>query len=129
MEQQAHLIGEKYINPLSRKRKLEDGFEVSRKILDLAYWCIHPDTHQYIIEHFNNGQNTNQVMLEQHHLAMIIDEVPRIKFPTKKVVSFGRQEAMRQLKKDAEIFAIAMKWLRESNEQGIEKTVFYITSN
>ena len=115
MKQRMYLVGEKYIKPLSRKRVIEDGFEVSRRILDLAFWQVDADLHDYIIETFGNDEISGQIKLEEHHLLMIINT--------------AKENTNRKAIKDVENFSMAFEWLNQNNEWGIEKTVFYIIAN
>jgi hypothetical protein len=125
-----YLEGEKYYwtdweNP--ENNLMEDGFKVSRKILELGYWRKHPNLHGYIVKKYAHGVDECQdIYLTEENLLDIIEAVKNDKLPFTDGFFFGEsqgpddQNSVKQLTK-------AIEWLR-IKEDKISKAVIYRAS-
>ncbi|MCS6302757.1 MAG: hypothetical protein H8K07_03700 [Nitrospira sp.] len=91
---------------------MEDGFELSEKILQLGYWRKHPNLHGYIVQTFAKGvDNCEPIDLSVDDLQKIIDAVARNALPYTEGLFVGVSDGTER-DADIRIFTAALDWLR-----------------
>ena len=116
-----YLEGEKFVyeNP-----QIEDGFEVTKRTLQLGYWHKHPDLHGFIINEFADGKdNCQKIELGEEKLKKIIEAVQNDNLPYTTGCFFGESTSDDKAP-SLDILTNSLEWLKKE-EPGIRKTVVY----
>ncbi len=100
----------------SRERKLEDGFPVKEKILELGYWRKHPNLHGFIVREFAGGKDECQeIPLSLDALKKILRATLEDQLPHTEGFFFGT--SMPEDKEATiEIVTKAIDWLASERE-------------
>lgn len=116
-----YLCGEKY----AKKGQTEDGFPISKVVLEIAYWRKHPNLHGFIVQTFAEGKDDCQkIYLGQDDLVTIIDAIKEDRLPDTTGFFFGVSEKNEEAKNyDLEVFSKALRWAKETYS-----TVYYVAS-
>lgn len=124
------LTGEKFLwgdwkHP--ENNPVEDGFKITKRILELGYWRKHPDLHGFIVETFAEGKDDCQdIWLSEENLQTILEAVKQDKLPHTEGFFFG-QSTEEDKQPTIEILENAIKWAR-GKEKNISRSVYYRAS-
>lgn len=127
-----YLKGEKFYwtqwdKPEGERRPMEDGFEVTDKILQLGYWRKHPNLHGYIVQNFAGGVDECQdIHLSNDDVRQIIQAVRERKLPHTEGFFFGTSEDDPP-EDDIAIFERALEWA-ETKEENTSHSIIYRAS-
>jgi hypothetical protein len=125
-----HLEGHKYIfwnydDP--KKNRLEDGFRLRGKILELGYWRKHPNLHGYIVTNFAGGvDECQEIELTVENLEQTLKAVVNDVLPETSGFFFGKSEP-EDKEPSIEIIEKAIEWLK-TTEDGVSRSVIYRAS-
>jgi hypothetical protein len=124
-----YLQGRKFYWGFQGERETEDGYEVSRKTLDLGYWRKHPNLHGYVVETFGGGVDECQdIELDADDLRDIVRAVKEKDLPHTEGFFFGASDGSDdEIAYDLETLTKAIEWL-ERQEPNVSKTVVYRAS-
>ena len=105
----------------------EDGFKVSYHVLQLGYWCKHPNLHGFIVENFAGGKDDcSPVELVEADIEEIIGAVERDALPHTTGFFFGKSDGTEK-EEDLKILRAALDWVRRK-ERCVSKYISYQAS-
>lgn len=123
-----YLEGHKYVRaPYNEPEKQlkEDGFPVSKTILELGYWRKHPNLHGYIVNTFASGvDNCEAIFLNRDDLLQIITAIETNQLPQTTGFFFGESDPSRDLP-TIEILRKAINWLDSKPDNPLEVRMVY----
>lgn len=128
-----YLEGEKFLWTDWKKPEnnlMEDGFRLSRRILQLGYWRKHPDLHGFIAKNFaEDPEVCEKVELGEDDIVKIIAAVESDELPHTEGFFFGVSDGSEKAR-TIEIFKKALAWMRTKDEgdQKISRDISYRAS-
>lgn len=128
------VYGEKFNLQWGKDAPMEDGFKLSKKVFELAYWRKHPNLHGYIVETFADDiDECQRIELNVNDIHNIIDAITYDQLPYTEGFFFGKSpeknttEYQEQKEKDIKTFQNILKWLETEVDEEI-RSVYYQAS-
>ena len=108
-------------------RPQEDGFPISKTVLEIGYWRKHPNLHDYIVQTFAEGKDECQrISLEAEDCRKIAMAILEDELPPTAGFFFGDSDWHKDDKEDtAKMFSDAAEWLDDGDWT---RSVFYQAS-
>jgi len=113
-----YLEGEKFLwTDYERpRRNRENGYKVSRKILDLGYWRKEWGLHEHILRLSPKGEDCQRFSLTVEEFKQLIDDMEN------DVIEDYKAD-----KEDLKMMRKALKWV-ETEEDKVSRTIYYSSS-
>ena len=121
-----YLEGERYASRYEA-RPQQDGFPVSKIVLEIGYWRKHPNLHGYIVQTFAEGNDERQrLSLGAADCRKISEAILEDELPPTTGFFFGDSDWHKEDKEDnAKMFSDAAQWL---DDVDWTRAVFYRAS-
>jgi len=124
-----YLMGSKTPMVFQGEQRKEDGFPISKIVVDLGYWRKHPNLHGYIVQSFAEGLDECQsISLDAEDLEKISEAIKNGDLPVTAGFFFGESRIGHdQVEHDLDILGKAIKWVCDE-KPGEYRSVVYQAS-